>query len=227
MPDGNGAGRPLVVELVGPAGAGKSALAERLSARGDVVRAGVWNLPRALVLESAVRSLPLLIRLCYHARALPRETLKQIVRLNALYLFVQRRVGHARLVVLDEGPVFALSWLTVFGHPRLQHRRVEPWWRETYAAWAAVLDRLIVLDAPAPVLTARIRNRHKYDDSFRSMTGTEVLDVIARYRVAFERVLDGLTAAGGPAPVQLTVANTSLERLGEAVLATLEGTRRG
>src|SRR2546422_11556831 len=114
----NGAARPLIVELVGPAGVGKSALAQRLLARHDVMRASVWNLPWVLLLESAVRSLPLLLRLCVVTRALPREELKQIVRLNALRLFIGRRVAGAAVVVLDEGPVFALSWLRVFGHPR-------------------------------------------------------------------------------------------------------------
>src|SRR5437867_4944324 len=123
----NGAARPLIVELVGPAGVGKSALAERLRARPDVVRASVWNLPWVLLLESAVRSLPLLLRLCVVTRALPREELKQIVRLNALRLFVGRRVGRAAVVVLDEGRVFALSWRLVFGHPRLQTGGAEPW----------------------------------------------------------------------------------------------------
>ena len=52
----------MLVELVGPAGSGKSLLAERLRARGDVVRASVWNLPRGLIFESALRSLPLLLR---------------------------------------------------------------------------------------------------------------------------------------------------------------------
>ena len=44
----------LVVELAGPAGCGKSALAERLSAQPGVVRASVWSLPRGLLFASAV-----------------------------------------------------------------------------------------------------------------------------------------------------------------------------
>src|SRR5437879_452487 len=199
----NGAARPLIVELVGPAGVGKSALAQRLLAQPDVVRASVWNLPAALLIESAVRSLPLLLRLCVVTRALPREELKQIVRLNALRLFVGRRVGRAAVVVLDEGPVFALSWLRVFGHPRLQNGRAEPWWLATYAVWAALLDRVVLLDAPEPVLTSRIRGRHKPADVFRQMTDTEIRDLVARYRVSFERVLDGLARAGGPPPLTL------------------------
>ena len=227
MSDVNDARRPLVVELIGPAGAGKSAVAERLCAHADVVRASVWNLPPGLVLESAVRSLPLLFLFCCQARTVPRETLKQIIRLNALYLFVQRRVGHARLVVLDEGPVFALSWLMVFGHPRLQDGRVEAWRRQTYSAWATALDRLVTLKATAPILTARIRKRRKDDDVFRRMTGPQVLDVIARYGEAVDRVLSGFVTAGAAAPLELAAADASPERLSQIVLATLEGSARG
>ena len=223
----NGASRPIVVELVGPAGVGKSALAERLLARHDVVRASVWNLPRALLLESVVRSVPQLLRLCIVTRSLPYEELKQIVRLNALRLFVRRRVADARVVVLDEGPVFALSWLRVFGHPRLQNGRAEPWWRATYAVWAVLLDRLVLLDAPEPVLTSRIRGRHKPADVFRQMADGEIRDLVARYRIAFERVLGGLARAGGPPPVMLATTETTPGRLGDAVLELLAERPRG
>ncbi len=217
----NGTSRPLVVELVGPAGVGKSALAERLLARHDVMRASIWNLPRALLLESGVRSLPELLRLCVMTRSLPREELKQIVRLNALRLYVGRRVAGARVVVLDEGPVFALSWLRVFGHPRLQNGQAEPWWRATYAVWAALLDRLVLLDAPEPALTSRIRERNKPADIFRAMSDEEIGDVVGRYRIGFERVLTGLARAGGPPPVTLATTETTPGRLGDAVLELL------
>jgi O-antigen/teichoic acid export membrane protein len=214
----------VLVELVGPAGAGKSLLADRLRARGEVVRASVWNLPRALIFESALRSLPVLLRMCIETRTVPRAELEQIVRLNALRLFVNRRVGHARVVVLDEGPVFALSWLRVFGHPRIQNGRLEPWWRRTLQDWARILDRVVLLDAPEPVLVSRIRGRQKPHDIFREMTDAQILDLIARYRTAFDGLLGALTTGGRPRPEVLTLAaaDGSTERLGDAVLAPLE-----
>ena len=211
----------MLMELVGPAGAGKSLLADRLRVRGDVVRASVWNLPRVLIFESALRSLPVLVRMCVETRAFPRAELEQIVRLNALRLFVRRRVGGARLVVLDEGPVFALSWLRVFGHPRIQNGRLEPWWRRTLADWAGVLDRVVMLDAPEPVLVSRIRGRQKPHDIFRQMTDAQILDLIARYRTAFDGVLAALTAGGRPEVLTLAAADGSTEQLGDAVLAPL------
>lgn len=219
--------RPLIVELVGPAGVGKSALAERLRERPDVLRASVWNLPRPLLVESALRALPVLLRLVITTRSLVLEEMKQIVRLEALRLFVARRVGTVRFVVLDEGPVFALSWLRVFGHPRLQNGHAEAFWRRSYAAWAAVLDRLVLLDAPEPVLTSRIRGRDKPADVFRRMSDTQIRDLMGNYRSAFERVLAGLADAGGPPPITLTTTETSPARLGDAVLALLEERRRG
>ena len=212
----------MLVELVGPAGAGKSLLADRLRARGDVVRASVWNLPRALIYESALRSLPVLLRMCVETRGFPRAELEQIVRLNALRLFVRRRVGRAPLVVLDEGPVFALSWLRVFGHPRIQNGRLDLWWRRTLADWAGVLDRVVLLDAPEPVLVSRIRGRDKPHDIFRHMTDAQILDLIARYRTAFDGVLGALTAGGRPEVLTLAAADGSTERLGDAVLAPVE-----
>jgi O-antigen/teichoic acid export membrane protein len=187
-----------------------------------VVRASVWNLPRVLLFESALRSLPVLLRMCYETRGFPRAELEQVVRLNALRLLVTRRTGGARLVVLDEGPVFALSWLRVFGHPRLQNGPLEPWWRRTLETWAALLDRVVLLDAPEPVLVSRIRSRRKPADVFRQMTDAEILDLIARYRVAFDGVIAGLTGApGAPRVVALATADASTQRLEDAVLAEL------
>ena len=80
---------------------------------------------------------------------------------------------------------------------------------------------MVLLDAPEPVLTSRIRGRHKPADVFRQMTDGEIRDLVARYRVSFERVLDGLARAGGPPPVTLATTATTPVRLGDAVLELL------
>ena len=52
--------RGVVVELVGPAGAGKTTLAQGVSAVDPTVRAGLslWGLPRAKLLEATLPLLP-------------------------------------------------------------------------------------------------------------------------------------------------------------------------
>src|SRR5207245_8417174 len=96
-----------------------------------------------------------------------------------------------------------------------------PWWLPTYPAWAARLDRGVWLAPPEPVLTPRTRGRHKPADVSRQMTDREIRDLVARYRVSFERVLDGLARAGGPPPLTLATTGTTPVRLGDAVLALL------
>ena len=217
--------QPLVVELAGPAGCGKSALAERLSAQPGVVRASVWRLPRVLLFASAVRSLPALVGLCRATRSVSWILVSQVVRLNALRLLVRRYLRDARLVVLDEGPVFALSWLCVFGPPRLTNGRAEPWWRQRGAEWTRLIDRVVLLDAPDPILTGRIRGRRKRDDVFRDFTDRQIVELAAGYRAAFAHVLRHLAPAGRV--VTLSTEHGSPDQLAHGLASALKESRRG
>src|SRR2546422_47655 len=152
--------RPLVAELVGPAGTGKSAVSQCLARRPGVMRASVWNLPRGWWLLNAVRSLPTLLALCARTRPLPWEELRQLVRLRTLRQVLERRpVQHVPLVVLDEGPVFALAWLRLFGRQRRRGDALAPWWQRALQQWAAALDIVVRVNAPDAVLLERIRPR--------------------------------------------------------------------
>ncbi len=219
------AARPVVVELVGPAGSGKSALAQRLSAQPGAVRASVWNLPRPLIFEGALRSLPALVGLCWGTRSVSWPILAQVMRLGALRLLLRRRLRHTRLVVLDEGPVFALSWVCVFGPAALGNGRTERWWRRRAAEWAPLLDRVVLLDTPDPILMGRLRGRSKRDDELRDFTDREIVDLAAAYRAAFAHVLRHL--APGDRVVTLPTDDASLDRLVGAVGTVLDETHRG
>ena len=109
--------RGVVVELVGPAGAGKTTLAQGVSAVDPTVRAGLslWGLPRAKLLEATLPLLPTFMA----AGVLPSRRLQwgemaQMIRLGALRRVVRDEARKHRVILLDEGPVFALSWLDVF-----------------------------------------------------------------------------------------------------------------
>src|SRR2546422_5486525 len=141
-----------------------------LSAQPGAVRASVWNLPRPLIFEGALRSLPALVGLCWGTRSVSWPILAQVMRLGALRLLLRRRLRHARLVVLDEGPVFALSWVCVFGPAALGNGRTARWWRRRAAEWAPLLDRVVLLDTPDPILTRRLRGRSKRDDELSDFT---------------------------------------------------------
>jgi len=152
----------MVAEVVGPAGAGKSSLTERLSQQPGATRASIFRLPRVWWVIGALQSIPALVALCIRTRSLPWEDLRHIIRLRTLHRLLQRqRAAGTRLVLLDEGPVFALAWLQVYGRDRLRNAAMAAWWRDTAREWARALDVVVLLDAPDAVLASRVRERAK------------------------------------------------------------------
>jgi hypothetical protein len=216
----------MVIEVVGPAGVGKSALVSELTKLGGVVRAGVWNLPRHLLARGAISSAGAIAGLWRDSGRV--NVAKQVVRLSAL----ERRVaeladGRTGSVVLDEGPVFALAWFHVFADRQRGPRPLAAWRRGATERWATALDAIVWLDAPDPVLLERLRRRSKPRDVFAGMTDPDILDLQTAYRAAFREVIGALTGATGAQLLSLDAEHTPADQLARAVAAACAGGFRG
>jgi thymidylate kinase len=212
--------RPIVVELVGPAGAGKSAVADALRfGQDETVRVSIWGLPLPALLWSAAALLPTFFMLCLAARAVRWDELKQMIRLAALGRVLPGAAQGRRLVVLDEGPLFALTWLQVFGAERLlRSAAYERWVGRTLAWWAHALDAVVLVDAPDPVLSQRIRSRVK-PHMVKHQSDEQISAFAARFRAEFAAVIPALTRLNGTK--QLTV-QTDLETPQELAARVLQ-----
>jgi hypothetical protein len=193
-----------LVELVGPAGAGKSTLARAFpnGERGGWNRLSIWGLPFPLLMNSAVTLVPTVLRALFGGKPLRPAEIAQMVRLGALQLAVERTAnGQDRWIVLDEGPVFGLTWLDVFfgrnGDPGWSE-----WRRETLSAWSERLDAVVRLDAADPVLAHRIRARIQ-DHMVKDRSDEEIFAFLERFRQAYDRVLAELSAGGRPIVMHL------------------------
>jgi thymidylate kinase len=188
--------RGVVVELVGPAGAGKTTLAQGVSAVDPTVRAGLslWGLPRTKLVEAAVPLLPRFIASgIVPSRRLQWAEMAQMVRLGALRRVVRDEARKHRVILLDEGPVFALSWLEVF-FARNGDRAVS-WRRRAIADWASLLDVVVFIDASDSTLAQRIRTREK-DHMVKDSSDEEIYGFAAGFRKAFDRVIAEISKAG-------------------------------
>jgi hypothetical protein len=201
-----------VVELVGPAGAGKTTLAKVLPEYAQEVRSGLtlWGLPRPLLVAGALAAMPTIAG-ATRSRPLRRAAINQMIRLGALRHALERTVaGGARLIVLDEGPVFALSWLDVF-HPRYDDPSWNQWRARTLRDWARRLDAVVRLDADDHVLAERIRTRPK-PHPVKQSPDDEIFHFIRRFRRAFDRVIAELSVAGPVRILDFTAGGPPRER---------------
>jgi thymidylate kinase len=222
--DGVASERPLIVELVGPAGAGKTTLMRAISARDARVQSGL-RIDR-------LRFLPLIL---WHSLALapaaaelfaenPRSWwpgMRQLVRLRTLHPALAREAGSAsRAIILDEGPIFSLTRLAVFQDADRGHGRLVQEWRAELTRWTEELDVVVWLDAPDGVLSERIRNRRKRHQ-VKSGTEREVTEFLGRYRSAYRTVLDHLRATGRARIVEIQTNENTTDRIAEVILAAL------
>jgi len=213
----------VVVELIGPPGAGKSTLARILGERDRRIRAGlgVDGLPMPLLAASALRALPTLLALCRSTSGHAWAESRQIVRLHALGELLERASGNgSRVLLLEEGPVLVLSWLRVFCPATQSDPALARWRERALAQWAAVVRLVLVLDARDEVLRERIRARAK-PHLVKHKTDRDIADFIASFRVAFAQVGAAL-ARRGASLATIRTDEAPLARVAEQVLALLD-----
>lgn len=182
----------------------------------------IWGQPVLPLLGHGLQLLPILCGLWRHSRSLLWDESRHLVRLRALHRTIRRgELPQGGVVIYDEGPVFALTWLRGFGDESLRSEAAEEWWDATLRDWAAVLDAVVVLDAADPLLTQRIKTRPDSHE-VKQASGPEIALWMARFRGALDWVLQGLADHGGPLVVRVTTDQERPDSLAELVAAAIE-----
>ena len=219
--------RPLRVELVGPAGAGKSTLSTSLLRQLYGAPGTIWGQPVLPLLLNGAQLVPTFTSLWLHSRSPLWHETRHMVRLRTLQRALRQAAGHSDQVLLfDEGPVFALAWLRGFGHEAMRQPPSAEWWQTALREWAAVMDAVIVLDAPDQLLAARIRSRARAHE-VKELPDPEIARWMARFRQALEWVLAEMARHDGPRVVRLSSQEEPAGWIAERVLKELSGMHHG
>jgi hypothetical protein len=206
--------RPLVVELAGPAGAGKTTLARALVVDSPATTTGVQVGPLSLAagLGSAVPRLAA-ARLSAPGRWWTRDELRSLAYLRAWRHAVGDGDGDGDgvgLLVLDHGPVFRLASLAAFGPPMAASPAFAALRAGLAEDWGRLLHAVVWLDAPDEVLLRRIDGRTQ-QHRIQHVDHTEGARFLARYREAYRTTL-ALVADAGARVVEVdTTARTPAE----------------
>lgn len=216
----------MVVELVGPAGAGKSTLAHHARAADPTIRGlSLWGLPRGRLLASALALIPTVVTATVRNRRLRWAEITYMIRLDALRRELRRLPAGARdhLILLDEGPVYALGWLDL----RFDGRKPEAWRKRAVDQWATLLHGVIFVDAPDTTLAHRIRTRSKRH-RMRNGSDAAISRFAGGFRRAFDRVVTELRRRGrGRLAVDSLRTESQVDASAPRLMTLLERQRHG
>ena len=189
---------PRIVEIIGPAGAGKTTICRALSPckksfhMGDFpdvrkISAAAFFIWNGLRISPALLSLPK-----RNSRKLTRREFAWISILNGWSDILQKEAKN-KIVILDQGPVFLLTETCEFGPEYLRDQNTNPLWQDLYSRWSNTLDMIVWLDAPDTHLMSRIRHRDK-GHVVKNESDATTFEFFARYRQAYERTISNLQA---------------------------------
>lgn len=192
-----------IVEIVGPAGAGKTTVSRMLHRHGGRVQLGrfpdVHKKGDALFfVYHGAGLIPFLIGSCHgKAERLNRREFAWLAILRgwSRRLQLEKRRSE-KVIVLDQGPIYLLAETKELGPKCLRGQRTERFWEKIYKRWATTLDIVICLDADNACLQERIQARTK-GHVVKNEPGPAVFKFLDSYRTAYQHIFERLKVDGG------------------------------
>ncbi len=191
----------VVVEVIGPAGAGKTTLVRALRHQGVPVRdqRPLGVLERTAELRRVTRTfLPSYLRGFAHSRFFNLEEMRRLIYVRSWQRAITRPpAADGSITILDHGPIFMMGMLLEFGPELVASAAFEQWLDESLQYWGKSLHWIIWLDAPNDQLVHRVEERQRYH-AIKGRSHAEACAYLNRCRRSFDRLLSRINISGGP-----------------------------
>jgi shikimate kinase len=213
-----------VVEMVGPAGSGKTTLVRALKRQHPPLVTGIRLSKLRLAPYFVAHGLLLLpTYLLRHrdSRWLSRRELRAMAYVKAWHRALSRQHRASCVTVFDHGPVFRLVRLRTFGPELVRSGPFTRWWESALAEWSTMLDAIVWLDAPDEALAQRIQSRQERH-RMKAETEDDIRGFLAKYRESYTQVLSELETIR-PIPIlRFRTDELSAEAIADAVSRDLD-----
>lgn len=214
------------VEIFGVAASGKSTLTRVLSSRyGCRVADSLHTRAPAhwpYVAHSLPGLLPLAAASIRNGPPPSWDELKFMMYVAEWHRFLRAdSVGRTGVVVLDQGPIFALACLLWGRKPFTRGVRFDAWLRRMAQRWSLELDALVMLEAPEEILFARINEREQGHE-VKGAPVSEGRALIERHRDAYRRVLELIEPLGRPRLLRYDTATLPPAEIAEELAEILQ-----
>jgi thymidylate kinase len=217
-----------IVEIVGPAGAGKSTLCHALSQSRETIQLGNFPDVRKIsdmpfFILNGLQMSPYLFNFPWHkGRKLTRQEFALLSILNGWPDVLQKELKNNKAIILDQGPVYMLAELLRSGPQNFRHIAAR-WWEKTCMEWANMIDLVICIDTSDAILMERVRVRNK-DHRIKNHSDEWASQFLAQHRDAQQEVLDSMAnQERHPKVIQMDTSQASLNETVEKILPYLIG----
>jgi thymidylate kinase len=217
-----------IIEIVGPAGAGKTTLYRKLAKFEDSIR--LKSFPYITKLENKPFYLWHGLHLALNLLQYRPGTSRQLTRREFAWMTVLTKWNTVlkkdlkrdkRVIVIDQGPVYLMAEILQTGPEYLRNPNDSALWQKIYSDWANTLDVIFWLDAQDQMLAERIRTREK-DHLVKDGSDTEVITFLRDFRSTYENIFEKLSnCANAPSIVRLDTGQHSPDELAQRVLSEI------
>lgn len=209
---------PIIIEFVGLAGTGKTTIVKALNNKqSDFLISPDLSLRKFEHFLIFVRDIPSLLPFIFRSVRNSRwptwDEIKAVVYLDrGQQIIAEQSTKDNAAILLDHGPIFKFATLQAFGPESLQGQEFNSWWRKMYLRWASILDIVVWLDAPIPVLQDRINSRQQ-KHTVKHSSEKDVFQFLERYRISYENTLNELRIDGGPKILRFDTNQVSIAEI--------------